>query len=208
MVKLAGPCMSLGASGKLGGALVFSRWKGRPYARTLVTPANPKSTGQVSVRAMMKWLSQQWKDIGAAPQGSWDDRAKIGNISPFNAFCGYNLFRWRNFLAPTDTFPEAETDVAPTEGVLAAVAAERAITVTQPITTAADGWGIMFFRSPTATFESGYNNLKHVGLVDATNDVLFIDSPLAPGTYYYEIRSITKDGQLGSASSEVDATVT
>jgi len=208
MVKLAGPCMSLEASGKLGGALVFTRWKGRPCARTLVTPANPKSNGQVSVRSMMKWLSQQWKTIGAPAQGTWDDRAKITNISPFNAYCSYNLFRWRNFLAPTDSFPEAVTDVAPVEGVLAAVASERTITVTQPITTANDGWGILFFRSPTGTFASGYDNLKHVGLIAATADVVLIDTPLAAGTYYYEIRSVTKDGQLGGASAEVDATVT
>jgi len=207
MVKLAGPCMSLGASGKLGGALVFSRWKGIPYARTLVTPANPKSVGQVSVRAMMKWLSQQWKSIGSTPQSSWDDRAKIANVSPFNAYCGYNLFRWRNFLAPTDTFPEATTDVAPTEGVLAAVASERTITVTQPITTASDGWGIAFFRDLTTSFPSGYDNLKFVGLIAATADVVFIDTPLVPDEYFYVIRSITKDGQLGTESSEVNATV-
>lgn len=208
MVKLAGPCMSVGASGKLGGVLVYSNWKGIAYARTLVTPSNPKSVGQVSVRAMMKWLSQQWKNIGSTAQNTWLDRAAIANVSAFNAYCGYNLFRWRNFLAPTDTFPEATTDVAPTEGTLAAVASERTITVTQPITTAADGWGIMFFRSPTGTFESGYDNLKHIGLIAATADVVFIDTPLAAGTYYYEIRSVTKDGQLGAASSEVDATVT
>lgn len=208
MVKLAGPCMSLGASGKLGGALVFSGWKGRPYARTLVTPANPKSVGQVSVRAMMKWLSQQWKNIGAGPQATWEDRAKVSNVSPFNAYCGYNLFRWRNFLAPTDSFPEATDDTAPVEGVLAAVASERTITVTQPVTTANDGWGIAFFRGLVTGFDSGYDNLKHIGLVDGTDDVVFIDTPLAPDEYFYVIRSITKDGQLGDQSSEVDATVT
>lgn len=207
MVKLAAPCLSMGASGKLGGALVFSNWKGIAYARSLVTPANPKSVGQVSVRSMMKWLSQQWKSIGAPAQATWVDRAKSANVSPFNAYCGYNLFRWRNFLAPTDTFPEDTTDVAPTEGTLAAVASERTITVTQPITTAADGWGIMFFRALTTAFDSGYDNLKFVGLIAATDDVVFIDTPLVPDEYFYNIRSITKDGQLGDQSTEVSATV-
>lgn len=208
MVKVAGPALSLDASGKLGGAIVFSKWKGRNYVRVLVTPANPKSVGQVSVRSMMKWLSQQWKSIGDAPQATWIDRAKITNISPFNAYCAYNLFRWRNFLAPTDSFPEALTDVAPVEGVLAAVESERTITVTQPITTANDGWGIAFFRGLTTGFESGYDNLKHVGLISGTDDVTFIDTPLVADEYFYNIRSITKDGQLGDESAEVDATVT
>lgn len=207
MVKLAGPCMSLQASGKLGGALVFSNWKGIAYARTLVTPANPKSVGQASVRAMMRWLSQQWKNIGTTPQGTWADRAKIANISPFNAYCGYNLFRWRNFLAPTDSFPEAATDTPSTAGALSLVASERTITATQAITTAADGWGVLFFRSPTGTFATGYDNLKHIGLISGTDDVVFIDTPLAAGDYYYDTRLCTKDGQLSAETGEETETV-
>lgn len=208
MVRVQAPAFSLEASGSLGGAIVFSRWKGRPYVRELVKPANPKSGGQVGIRAMLRFLSQDWKNIGAVAQASWDDRANAKVVSNFNAFIGYNVYRYRDFLAPTDTDPEAATDVQPTLGALAAVAGVRSITVTQPITAAADGWGIMFFRSPTGTFTSTFDKLKRIGKIAATADVVFVDSPLDPGTYYYEVRSFTKDGQLGAASTEVNATVT
>ena len=50
MAKVTGPLMSMDASGKFGGALVFGKWKGRPTVRQLVTPANPQSAGQVAAR--------------------------------------------------------------------------------------------------------------------------------------------------------------
>lgn len=207
MVRVQAPAMSLEASGSLGGAIVFSKWKGRPYVRELVKPANPRSGGQVGMRAMLRFLSQDWENIGAVPQASWATRANAKVISPFNAYIGFNQYRWRDFLGPTDTDPPATTDVQPTLGVLSAVAGVRSITVTQLITTAADGWGICFFRSPTGTFTSTFDKLKYIGKIVGTAAVNFVDSPLAPGTYYYEIRPITKDGQLGTASAEVNATV-
>jgi hypothetical protein len=208
MVRVQAPAMSLEASGSLAGALVFSRWKGRPYVRELVKPSNPRTGPQVGIRAMLRFLSQDWENIGAVPQDSWSDRANAKVISNFNAYIGYNVYRWRDFLGPSDTDPPAATDVQPTLGVLAATAGVRSITVTQPITVAADGWGIAFFRSPTGVFVSTFDKLKYIGKIDGVNDVNFVDSPLDPGTYYYEVRSFTKDGQLGAASTEVDATVT
>jgi hypothetical protein len=199
--------MSLEASGSLAGALVFSRWKGRPYVRELVKPANPRSGGQVGIRSMLKFLSQDWENIGASPQASWQDRADAKVISTFNAYMGFNLKRWRDFLGPSDTDPVAVTDVQPTLGALSATAGVRSITVSQAITTAADGWGIAFFRSLTGTFTSTFDKLKHCGKIVGTAAVAFVDSPLAPGTYYYEIRPFTKDGQLGSPSAEVNAVV-
>lgn len=207
MVKVNAPALSLGASGSIGDAMTFSSWKGRPYVRQLVIPANPKSGGQVGMRAMFKFLTQQWASLSAANQATWETRADQKVISPFNAYCGFNQDRWRNFLAPSKVDPPATGETAPVLGTLAAVAGVRSITVTQPITTANDGWGILFFRSPTGTFDSAFDNLKAGIVIAGTADVVFVDSPLAAGTYYYEVRSITGDGQLSAASSEVNATV-
>lgn len=208
MAVVKAPLLSLEASGKLGNSIVFSKWKGRAYVRTLVTPANPKSGGQVGMRAMFKWLSQKWNAISAADKATWEDRADQAIVSPFNAFMSYNQFRWRDFLAPTMAYPEATADVAPVEGALAAVAGVRSITITQPITTANDGWGIAFFRDLTTAFASAFDNLIGITILDGVNDVLWVDSPLAADTYYYVIRSITEDGQLGTESAEVNAVVT
>lgn len=54
MAKVSGPLMSMDASGKFGGALVFGKWKGRPTVRQLVTPANPQTAGQVAARNMVR----------------------------------------------------------------------------------------------------------------------------------------------------------
>lgn len=50
MAKVTGPLMSMSASGKFGGAMVFAVNKGRNIVRQLVTPANPKTVGQLAVR--------------------------------------------------------------------------------------------------------------------------------------------------------------
>lgn len=207
MVKVQAPALSLEASGSIGGALVFSKWKGRPYVRSLVKPANPRSGGQVGMRSMFAFLAKEWDGLGATPQATWEDRADQMIVSPFNAFMSYNQFRWRDFLAPSDTDPAATDDVAPTLGVLAAVAGVRSITVTQPITTASDGWGVAFFRGLTTGFDSAFDNLVGVRAIDATSDVVLVDSPLEPDEYFYVVRSITLDGQLGAQSTEVNATV-
>jgi len=207
MVRVQAPAMSLEASGSLGGALVFSRWKGRPYVRELVKPANPKSGGQVGIRAMLRFLSQDWVNLSTASKQTWDNIAKAKVISFFNAYIGLNVYNWRDFLAPGQEEPILRTGTDPTLGTLTAVAGVRSITVTQPITTAADGWGIIFFRSPTGTFDGTFDKCKRIGKINATANVVFVDSPLLPGTYYYSVRPVTKLGKLGTESTEVNATV-
>lgn len=54
MARVKGPLMSMEASGSFGGAMVFAAWKGRPYARELVTPANPQTSDQTTVRNAMR----------------------------------------------------------------------------------------------------------------------------------------------------------
>lgn len=56
MAKVTGPLMSMDASGKFAGALVFSKWKGRPTVRQLVTPSNPQSVNQTAQRNMVRVL--------------------------------------------------------------------------------------------------------------------------------------------------------
>lgn len=200
--------MSLEASGSLGGALVFSKWKGRAYVRTLVKPQNPKSAGQTGVRSMFKFLTQDWANIDSTNQASWEDRADQKVVSPFNAFVGYNQFRWRDFLAPTQHDPEAIIDVPATVGVSTATPGVRSITVKVPITTAADGWGVMIFKSLETAFDTAFDNLVAVVKISATDDLYFVDSPLDPDIYYYNFREFTADGQLGDEEGEISGEVT
>jgi len=208
MVKVLGPAMSLEASGSLGGIMTFSRWKGRPYVRSLVRPSNPKSGGQVGCRSLFKFLSQNWSGVSAPNQATWETRADQKVVSTFNAYMGYNQARWRDFLAPSAADPAAALLTPAAVGVISAIPGVRSVQLNIPITTANDGWGILVFRSPTGTFNTTFDNLIGVGLIVGTADVVVIDTPLDPGTYYYDFREFTRDGQLGAEEGEETATVT
>lgn len=208
MVKLAGPCMSMSASGKLANAIVFSRWKGRPYARQLVIPANPQSGGQTGVRRMMRFLSQDWTNLLAAESASWEDRADERVISPFNAFVGVNMERWRNFNGPGISDPIGDTGAVGTLANEAATAGVRQITIDWDVTIVAGNWGVMVFRSQTLGFGTMWTNLVHCIRALTVASFSWIDTPLAAGTYYYNFRAFTTDGVIGAETGEVNATVT
>jgi len=53
VAKLKGPLFSLGASQKLGKALVFFPWKGLNVVREYVIPSNPKTAGQTTQRGYL-----------------------------------------------------------------------------------------------------------------------------------------------------------
>ena len=208
MARVQGPLFSLAASGKLGGAVVYASWKGRAYVRELVRPANPKSDKQLSVRAMMTWLSQQWASIGSTAQDSWEDLADADVVSPFNAFIKKNLRRWRNFLGVgQDATPDAG-DTGPTNGAASIVGGIRMITVTMAVTTLNDAWGLAIFRKTASAVTPAFDNLVSIQPYDGTNSIVFVDTPLAPATYHYDFYSITKDGLFTDETDPVNAAAT
>lgn len=64
MARLTAPLLSLGASGSIAKSLVFASWKGVPYARVHVIPANPQSVAQQEVRGVFSTLNNLWKRMG------------------------------------------------------------------------------------------------------------------------------------------------
>jgi hypothetical protein len=208
MVKVSGPMMSMDASGSLGKVAVFAKWKGRNYVRKLVIPANPKSVLQVSVRAMMRFLAQGWVGIDPTPQGTWEDLADAAQISPFNAFCGRNASRWREFQAPSQSYPAAETGTPPVATLDSAVGGPSYVDLTMTITTLNDVWGVMLFRSPSGTFDTSRANCIAVIPVNDTGALVYTDSGLDAGTYYYDARFFTAEGLLGDEEGEVNGTAT
>lgn len=208
MVKVYAPALSLDASGSLAGALVFSKWKGRNYVRQLVTPANPKSGGQVGIRAMFKFLAQQWDGLAADNKVTWEDRADNMIVSPFNAYMSYNQRRWRNFTAPSKVDPATDTGVYDSHANMAATAGERSITLSWDNTLHNNGWGLLLFRSLTVGLTSAWDNCIAAVVSDTVQSYTFVDSPLVPDTYYYDFRSFTHFGKLSGELGEVNATVT
>jgi len=208
MVKVLGPMMSFEASGTIGDIATFARWKGRPYVRQRVVPANPKSALQVATRAMLRFLSQAWEAIGSTPKGSWDDLAAASQISPFNAYIGRNQSRFREFQAPSQTYPADETGDLPVATLDSAVGGPSYMDLTFTITTLNDVWGVAIFRSPTGTFTPSRSNLIAVIPVDGTGTLVWTDSNLDAGTYYYDAKFFTTEGKLGPDEGEVNGTAT
>jgi len=207
MVKVSAPCLSLGASGKLGGAIVFSNWKGRPYVRELVRPANPRSGGQVGVRAMFKFLSQRWTDVPSGKQASWEDRADDSIISAFNAFMGYNMARWRNFKAPSLADPALEAAAAPAAPTTTPADGVRQISLSIADGAPAPDCGYIIHRSLTTGFTPSFANAIAVINWDPGGTTVYIDTPLDPETYYYRIAGFMDDGKMGTLEAEIEDTV-
>ncbi len=209
MALVTAPLLSLDASGKVAGAIVFSKWKGRNYVRSLVKPANPRSGGQVSMRSMMKYLSQQWAGMSVADQATWQARADQLIASPFNAFISVNLKRWRSFTTPTKIDPAAETGSVATAETMTATGGVRQATITTEVTgVLLDNWGTLIFKGSTG-FTTSFSNLIAVNLNEVLSVVAtFVDSPLVPATYFYNYRLFTDDGVIGPELGEESAVVT
>lgn len=88
MAKITGPLMSLGASGSLAKTLVASKWKGRPYMRQHVVPANPQSAAQSTTRNTFANASEMWKLGGPLLVAPWNRFASGQVLSGRNAFQG------------------------------------------------------------------------------------------------------------------------
>lgn len=88
MAKTTGGLLSLGASGTVAKTLTFSKWKGQPYVRQRVIPANPQSTGQNQVRGAFAFASNIWKNMGSLGIAPWNSFALGQVLTGRNAFIG------------------------------------------------------------------------------------------------------------------------
>ena len=77
---------------KLGDNVVFSMWKGRPYMRSYVKPANPNSLAQQANRLQMAEIVALYQANvkgTAANAAAWDVEALPSLISGYNLFTKY-----------------------------------------------------------------------------------------------------------------------
>ena len=209
MATVKGPLFSLDASGSIGGSVVYSKWKGRNYVRRHAIPSNPKSGGQLSVRAMMRFLSQYWATLTSGEQADWATRAAVTNISPFNAYIQYNMDRWGREEYPSQQDPAAETGTPGTLTTESATAGVRSITIADTVSVLANNWGILLYRSTTTGFTPSRNNAYQIMVAVSAAAFTFLDTAVVVGTpYYYRGRAITDDGVAGALWAEITATPT
>ena len=209
MATVKGPLFSIGASGSIGGAIVYSTWKGRPYVRQHAVPSNPKSVGQVSIRAMLKFLSQYWATLSDVQQADWETRAAVTNISPFNAYLSYNMTRWGLGLYPSQADPATETNTPGTTANATSTAASRSIDLSCDISVLADNWAIAIFRGLVTGVAATRNELVQIIPAASAATFTWLDFPLTPGIEQFYIQAaVTDDGVLGTPEAETSATPT
>jgi hypothetical protein len=71
MAKIKLGAIVVAMSGKLGGH-VFAKNRGGAYMRTKVTPSNPQSTAQMTVRGAFAGISSSWSSLSAAARESFN----------------------------------------------------------------------------------------------------------------------------------------
>lgn len=207
-MKVKGPMFSLEASGTIGGVITAATWKGRPYFRTTATPSNPRSAGQISTRAMFKFLAQQWANLDPADQATWEELAASGNYSPFNAYQKYNQKRWTQFTTPSMAYPAAESDLAATWPAPTLTAGVRQVTITANPTALNQNWGMLVYRGDSDAFTPTAANLRGIVLALTDVDTTFVDTPVAAGTYWYAVAGMSIEGKKGGPSFDAEITVT
>lgn len=211
MVKLKGPALSCGAHGSLADVLVFAENKGRNYAKKLTKPANPKSGGQVGVRAMMRFLATSFGDLSAADILTWADLATQLNASAYNAWTSYNLERWSRYLWPTKAFPANEDRGSGELQAASATALNRSIKTHVEMAEGNYNWGYHLCRSTSPGFDPAITTTIRIALWDMAvhSDIDWTDGPLEPGTYYYRVSSFSDDGfDENLFTDEFNATLT
>lgn len=209
MVVVTGPMMSVDARGTFAGAAVFSHWKGRNTVRRHAVPANPNSVGQLSVRAMMKFLSQYWASLSSAEQTSWDDRAEAGRFSAFNAYVQFNMLRWGTNLNPRKDVDADMSDVAGVIGNEQATAGSRSALVQVEVTTLNQNWGILIYRGTTDAMGITRNELVQVIEGESAATFQWLDFPLTPNVaVYYRAKGFSEEGVSGNALDDFTCTPT
>jgi len=208
VVKLNGPMFSMDARGKLADSIVFSIWKGRNYARSLVTPSNPQSGPQTGMRSMMKFLAQQWTNLDSTEKADWLTRAQQTVISNFNAYVSFNMLRWRSYLNPSKLIPADETGTQPGVSVTTVTGGIRqcSLSIADHATDKPD-WAYVIHRGTTG-FTPAFSNVIAVVEWDSGGTTTYVDTPLSAGTYYYRIYGTLDTGLKGVVEAEVNGVAT
>jgi len=91
MATVTAPLLSFGASGQIAKSQVYSTWKGRPYVRRYVTPANPQSVDQMLTRDLFAWLNSTWKVAPEDFRAAWTAAAKGQVLTDRNLYLKKNI---------------------------------------------------------------------------------------------------------------------
>jgi len=207
MATTKAPLFGLDASGSLAKSIVFSKWRGRTYVRKHSIPANPKSGLQLGMRSVLKWITQDYKNLSVADKADWLILATPDNITELNAQVRDAGQRARiddGWRQNTTDAPGSTID-PPTSVTATALAKGLRIAWTRPVSNQGD-YTVAVYLSATMGFTEGIATLRVIKAV-ATLTIDIVG--LVTGTAYYVlVRETDTGGFLGTASTEATGTPT
>ncbi|KKM94758.1 hypothetical protein LCGC14_1195160 [marine sediment metagenome] len=210
MATTKGPLISLEARGTMGHILTYSGWKGRSTTKFSASVSNPKTAPQVSRRAMLRFLAQNFGTLSAAHIATWATLAEQQAYSAYNAYTKYNMDRWNRYLFPTKAFPANELFGPAELDALSATARNRTILITIGVAEYNANWAWHLSRSTSTAFTPSLaNTIRITHSIEAgPQNLTYVDGPLDPGTYYYRISTFSIDGSdEGLFTGEANATI-
>lgn len=80
----------MGASGTIGKTITFGKWKGVPYARQRVIPANPQTVKQTNNRSIWAMIGQAWLFAPSAVTAAFNAFATGKQLTGRNKFFSEN----------------------------------------------------------------------------------------------------------------------
>jgi hypothetical protein len=86
MARISNPLRCERASGTLGKTIIYSSWRGRPYAKRYAAPAVPNTPGQRAQQARIALGNTLWKSLTA------DERAAWATVGAPDHLPGYHVF--------------------------------------------------------------------------------------------------------------------
>lgn len=199
MPKLTAPLISADATGRLGAALIFSKWKGRRTVRKLTKPSPPPTGKQIGLRAFTRWLCREWCTLTAAQKATWQTLASSSNIAPYNAFTAENIKRWRSDLAPGKTYPVGETGFWGNIQNIVASDGIGCIHLDFDCVSVNDSWSCaLFSATPDAYLPVWYRTIDFIN-VDAIAHYHWVYRPLPPGFHWIVLYNFSDDGNFRAA---------
>lgn len=206
MVRVKGPLFSMDASGSLGKAVVFSKWKGRAYVRAHAIPSNPRSGLQVGIRTVMGFLSQYFSSLTAGELSDWEDLAEDESITAINALCRDGVQRARrNEGWRSDPTSAAGSDPGPPTSA-SATAALKSLTYewTDDVTVGPDFCTAVHLNEGATADTPDISNL--VGIVEHGTETFTIRGLTTGQAYSASLRHINSCGEIGTAVEVLDET--
>lgn len=172
MAKLTGALFSLTASGTIADAITYGKWKGIPYARQRVVPANPRSLEQTSTRQVFTFIGDVYKRMPAIGREPWIQAVVGRPLTAQNLIMSKNvgLIRSETDLAFFLFSPGALGGLPPQDITVTPGNDQLTIECTAP--TAPAGWSITAMQATALA-----NRDPHLALVEPPHCVEDLTAP-------------------------------